>query len=66
MDKDTFQGFMFKALIWGLTYYFIRRGLNPEVKDLEKYKVDTMYGALASFITGISFWYVQKYVIPRI
>ncbi len=66
MDEDTFQGFVFKALLWGITYYFIRRGLNPDTKDLEKFKSDAIYGALAAFVSAVVFFYLNIYVIPRI
>ena len=66
MDEDTFQGFVFKALLWGIAYYFIRKGLNPANKDLEKFKYDAIYGSIAAFFSGVAFWFIKQYVIPRI
>jgi len=66
MDDDTFQGFVFKALLWGITYYFIRRGLNPENEDITKFKSDAIYGSIAAFVSGVLFYYLNIYVIPRI
>lgn len=66
MDSDTFQGFVFQGLVWGIVYYFIRRGLNPEVEDLQKYKKDALYGGLSAFISAVIMWYVRRYVVPAI
>ena len=66
MDEDTFQGFVFKALLWGVTYYFIRRGLNPDTKDLEKFRSDAIYGSLAAFVSAVLFFYINRDIIPRI
>lgn len=66
MNEDTFQGIIFKALIWGITYYFIRRGLNPDNKDLEKFKSDAIYGTIAAFVSGLLVWFASTYIIPRI
>lgn len=66
MDEDTFQGFIFKALLWGICYYFIRKGLNPANKDLDKFKADAIYGSIAAFVSAVLFWYVNRYIIPRI
>ena len=37
------------ALIWSVCYLYIRRYLNPEVKDYNKYRTDSVYGGLAAF-----------------
>lgn len=67
MDEDTFQGLVFKALLWGITYYFIRRGLNPDNSGkLETFRSDALYGSLAALVSGILFWYLNTYVVPRI
>lgn len=66
MDSDTFQGFVFQGLVWGIVYYFVRRGLNPEVDELQKYKSDAIYGSLAAFLAAVIMWYVRKYVVPAI
>ena len=60
MDQKTLLGFIVKALLWGLTYYYIRRGLNPEVTDLNKYTIDAIYGTLASFASAVAFHYISK------
>lgn len=66
MDSDTFQGFIFQGLVWGIVYYFIRRGLNPDIEDLQKYKSDAIYGGLSASVAALIMWYVKKYVVPRI
>lgn len=66
MDEDTFQSLIIRALIWGLAYYFIRRGLNPENEDIKKFKKDAMYGSLAVFVSSIAYWYAKAYIVPRI
>ena len=53
MDEDTFQGFVFKALLWGIAYYFIRKGLNPANKDLEKFKLSGLMKLAISSCTNI-------------
>lgn len=42
------------AIIWSLAYLYIRRFLNPEIKDYRKYQTDAMYGGLAAFVANIS------------
>jgi membrane protein DedA with SNARE-associated domain len=66
MDNSTFIGFVIRALIWGFTYYFIRRGLNPANTELEKFQADAIYGSLATFVGALMFWYVDKNIISRI
>lgn len=66
MNELTFQGLVFKALLWGITYYFIRRGLNPEVEDVTKFRADAIYGSLAAFVSGVLAWYLDKYVVSPI
>lgn len=65
-SEDLVQNFVIKGVLWGFTYYFIRRGLNPEVEDVEKYKQDAIYGSLAALISAILLWIFQTYVIPYV
>lgn len=65
MDQKTILGFVIKSLIWGLTYYFIRRGLNPEVDNLGKYTVDAIYGTLASFASAVLFYYINNQFLAK-
>ena len=37
------------ALIWSVCYLYIRRYLNPEIKNYNKYRTDSVYGGIASF-----------------
>jgi hypothetical protein len=42
------------GIIWGLTYLFIRRKINPETShNYMKYKLDAFYGSVAVFIAMI-------------
>lgn len=37
-----------QGLLWAFTYYYIRRGLNPETKNkLKTFRNDTIYGGVA-------------------
>ena len=36
------------ALIWSVCYLYIRRYLNPEINDYNKYRTDSVYGGLAA------------------
>jgi len=51
---------------WGLSYMFVRRGLNPDTRDnfLEKYWKDAVYGSMAGFNAGF-LKAVLKNLIPR-
>ena len=57
---QVFRSFLVRAVLWGLTYYFIRRGLNPEHEDLDKFNNDAIYGSVAVFVSSVLFWYVDK------
>jgi len=65
MDEETVQNFIFKALLWGIAYYFIRRILNPDV-DPDQFKSDAMYGTLAALVAAIMFYYLNYFIIPRL
>jgi hypothetical protein len=42
------------AIIWYLTYLYIRRYMNPQNNNnIDKYKTDALYGALANFTATI-------------
>ena len=62
IETATLMKFALRALIWGLTYYFVRRGLNPEVTDLEKFRGDAIYGSLANFVGAVLFLLVDQYL----
>ena len=54
------------AFCWGVSYMFIRRGLNPDTRPqfLQKYWKDAVYGSLAGF--NASFMkQVMKNLIPQ-
>jgi hypothetical protein len=60
IDTSTLIRFAIRAALWGLTYYFVRRGLNPEVTDLSKYQADAIYGSLASFVAAVLFLLIDR------
>jgi len=60
IDTNTLIRFAIRAVLWGLTYYFVRRGLNPEITDLSKYQSDAFYGSLASFVSAILFLLIDQ------
>ena len=39
------------GLFWGLSFYWIRKGMNPEVTDLRKYRQDAIYGSIGAAVT---------------
>jgi len=61
-DFNTVWRFALRSLLWGISYYFIRRAMNPEVTDLTKYRSDAMYGTLASFVAAFSFFVLDQYI----
>lgn len=54
------------AFCWGVSYMFIRRGMNPDTRPqfLQKYWKDCMYGSLAGF-NATFMKAVLKNLIPR-
>ena len=41
------------SCVWGFTYLYVRRGMNPEFrKKITSFVQDGFYGALATFMTG--------------
>lgn len=61
ISTKLLMGFVIKALLWGLTYYFIRRRLNPENEGkVEKFQNDAIYGSIAAFISGIAYWFINS------
>lgn len=54
------------ALCWGISYMFIRRGMNPDTRPrfLQKYWKDAMYGSLAGFNAAF-LKQVLKNLIPQ-
>ncbi len=63
MDRSQFLVFALGAFLWGFTYYYIRRALNPEVTDLSKYKADAVYGSIANLASRILFSMLQPLVL---
>lgn len=62
LNKNTILQAAIIAIVWGLTQYFIRLGLNPDVKaNLASYQKDTMYGMLAVFAAVIAYFII----VPR-
>jgi hypothetical protein len=62
LQQKVLLSFVVRAVLWGLTYYFIRRALNPATTDLEKFQSDAIYGSVAAFVSGIAFWYLDKVI----
>jgi hypothetical protein len=49
-DKKLFIRAVISGFVWGTTYLYIRRYLNPENnKNINKFKMDALYGGIASF-----------------
>lgn len=63
MKQETFLELVVKAVMWGFTYYFIRRGWNPRIEDMERYRYDAVFGIIAFFIGGLLTWGINKYII---
>jgi hypothetical protein len=62
LNQRTILLALANAMIWSLTYYFIRRQLNPANTDLEKFKADAYYGGLSAFIAGLLKEMVKSYI----
>ena len=62
IDNKTIVSAILKAVVWAFTYYYIRRGMNPEVEK-EKYATDAYYGALAQFFSNIMFPILLTFVM---
>lgn len=59
INKNTILQAAIISIIWGLTQYFIRLGLNPDVKaNLASYQKDTMYGILAVFAAVMAYFII--------
>lgn len=59
LTKNTILQAAIIAVVWGLTQYFIRLGLNPDVKaNLASYQRDTLYGMLAVFAAVIAYFII--------
>ena len=54
------------AICWGVSYMFIRRGMNPDTRErfLQKYWKDAVYGSLAGFNAAFM-KHVLKNLIPQ-
>lgn len=63
MDRTEFIVMALGAFLWGFTYYYIRRGLNPEVKDITKYRQDAIYGSIANLISKLIMFYLKSPVV---
>lgn len=44
---------LISAVVWSLSYLYIRRYLNPEIDNYRKYQTDSLYGGLAAFAATI-------------
>jgi hypothetical protein len=54
------------AVVWGLTYLYVRRYLNPENKrDVSRFRLDAMYGGLAAGVAVLLKEFIQIYVLRR-
>jgi len=53
--KDALVTNLVDSSVWGLTYLYVRRWLNPEFRDnTHKYIQDGYFGALATFTTTLA------------
>lgn len=52
------------GILWWFTYLYIRRYFNPENKNnIEKYRLDAIYGGIASGISIIIKDLINDYII---
>jgi hypothetical protein len=55
------------AVVWGLTYLYIRRYLNPENKyNVDKFRLDAIYGGIAAGCAVILKEFIQLYMVNRL
>ena len=60
MNMKVFINAVITGIIWWFTYLYIRRYLNPENKgDVKKYKMDAVYGGIASFCAVLINYYIN-------
>lgn len=50
------------GFVWALTYLYIRRYFNPEVKDYRKYQTDAVYGGIASATAAFAKSIIGQYL----
>lgn len=60
--KHTILRAILAGIMWAIAYRFVRRGLNPEIEDPDKYNTDAMYGGLAVISVNLLLPLVVKYV----
>jgi hypothetical protein len=50
------------AFIWGITYFFIRRYANPDIKDIYKFTDDAIYGSFAALAAVLVKPTIQNFI----
>ena len=48
-DRNEIISATISGLVWAITYLFIRRQYNPDVKDMYIHSDDAIFGGLAAF-----------------
>lgn len=62
ISKDIIIQAAVIAVVWGVTQYFVRLGLNSDVNsNLASYQKDTLYSMLAVFVAVVLYFII----IPR-
>lgn len=63
ITQDVIIKAIVAGAVWGLTYLYIRRYLNPDTRDkYATYKSDAVYGALASAVAYVAKLVINAYV----
>ena len=64
MNIEKLLELLLKAVLWGLFFYLIRRGLHPGRERADSiWKSDAFYGGLSIFLAGISYWVLKEYLL---
>lgn len=51
------------GIVWGLTYLYIRRYLNPEIRDdYKKFTNDAIFGSIAFTVAFIAKYFAGNYI----
>jgi hypothetical protein len=60
IDKIIIRAII-SGIVWWFTYLYIRRYFNPENKgNIDKYRLDGLYGGIASFFGVLISYYLTE------
>lgn len=63
-DQKSLSTAVITAIVWYISNYYIRLGLNPAVTDLESRRIDLLYGALSVFASCLILAIIQSQITP--